>query len=269
VNAVARIVAVIVTAALAGLSFLVSFEALSDLAEQRHALPDGMGWALPLMVDGLAVAAGVAALARRLDGHPAVFPWLLVFGAALASLAGNVAHAPNDTTAQLIASLPAIVAALALHLAMEEARRRRGTATSTAPEDADAAPVLGPVPEPAGDTDAVPLRADLSRAHPELTAPNRRPVPASPLPATSTTAARTAPPPGPGIASGTGRATAWRYLAEHPDTTGPELAAAIGTGDSYARRLLREYRATRPAGTGTASNGTAPALTGTGEGGAP
>jgi hypothetical protein len=107
---------------IAGLAFLVSFEAISDYATTLGAFPHGLGWAAPLLVDSFTLAASLEVLRSGLAGQRPVYPWTLVFGATCASAALNVAHAPEHVAAQAVAGIPPVALLLALELLMRGAR---------------------------------------------------------------------------------------------------------------------------------------------------
>jgi hypothetical protein len=60
--------------------------------------------------------------ASALAGQRAVYPWCLVAGSTAASVALNVAHAPEHPAAQAVAGTPPVALLLALELLMRGAR---------------------------------------------------------------------------------------------------------------------------------------------------
>jgi hypothetical protein len=107
---VGAVAALVVT--IAALAYLVSFEAISDFAVQVGAFPAGLRWCAPLLVDSFTTAATLVVLWISLaDGgmrraFDAWYAWALIAGATAASVAINVAHAPDRQAAQLVAALP-------------------------------------------------------------------------------------------------------------------------------------------------------------------
>ena len=103
--------------AVTGLSFWVSYTALSDLAAHNGISPD-QAPAIPLIVDGLTIVSTIAAYA--LDTRRArVYAWaLLILGTAV-SVAGNAVHASgHGPVAVAIAVIPPLVQLASIHLTM-------------------------------------------------------------------------------------------------------------------------------------------------------
>ncbi|MGW0245113.1 DUF2637 domain-containing protein [Nocardia goodfellowii] len=103
------------TIAVGGFSFLVSYTALSDLAEHFQTPHP---WSFPLIVDGLVIVSTLAADVMR---KHAWYAWtLLIIGAAL-STAGNGLHAWITTSSPVaigIAAVPPLVLLAVTHLTM-------------------------------------------------------------------------------------------------------------------------------------------------------
>jgi hypothetical protein len=111
--------------AIAAIAFAVSFEAISQYAVAVGAFPRLLRYCAPLLVDAFTVAAGLVILARARDGVRAVYAWSLVAVASGVSVALNVAHAPDQLPAQLVAALPPAALLASLELVLSEARRLR------------------------------------------------------------------------------------------------------------------------------------------------
>jgi hypothetical protein len=101
---------ILILLVLAGCAFLDSFVALAELARSTGALPGYRAVTLPLMLDGLTLAGTLFAVTRfgRGQRSPAYGYALIAIGS-LASLAGNVAHAPDDLGARVIAGAPPVI----------------------------------------------------------------------------------------------------------------------------------------------------------------
>jgi Protein of unknown function (DUF2637) len=137
---------------IAAIAFAVSFEAISQYAVAVGAFPRSLRYCAPLLVDAFTVAAGLVILARARDGVRAVYAWSLVAVASAVSIALNVAHAPHNLPAQLVAALPPAALLASLELVLSEARRGRSAPFPTPGAEppvhpAQAAPVAA---EPAG-----------------------------------------------------------------------------------------------------------------------
>jgi hypothetical protein len=183
-------------------SFILSFAAVTDLAA-RAGIPGHLAWLWPLIVDGLIVVATAAIIA--LAGHPkrtTWFAWVLLFGGAGLSIAGNATHAvlaadqlESDfpmTVSALVAAVPPIVLLAVTHLLVVLIREQSPVAAPAkkAPAKAKKAPVAKAKPaEPAVEpvAAATPLAAEPA-PEPVLQAAAPEPEPAvleaSPLPET-------------------------------------------------------------------------------------
>jgi len=111
--------------AIAALAYVVSFEAIRAFAIETAAFPAELAWSAPLLVDSFTTAASLVILWRYLRGDAWSEPWYawtLVGCATAVSVALNVAHAPDRTSAQLFAALPPVALLGALELLMSVAR---------------------------------------------------------------------------------------------------------------------------------------------------
>jgi hypothetical protein len=111
--------------AIAALAYVVSFEAIRAFAIETAAFPPELAWSAPLLVDSFTTAASLVILWRYLSGDAWSEPWYawtLVACATAVSVALNVAHAPDRTSAQLFAALPPVALLGALELLMSVAR---------------------------------------------------------------------------------------------------------------------------------------------------
>jgi Protein of unknown function (DUF2637) len=111
--------------AIAALAYVVSFEAIRAFAIETAAFPAELAWSAPLLVDSFTSAASLVILWRYLRGDAWSEPWYawtLVGCATAVSVALNVAHAPDRTSAQLFAALPPVALLGALELLMSVAR---------------------------------------------------------------------------------------------------------------------------------------------------
>ena len=133
---------VLILLVLAGCAFADSFAALAALAQATGALPGHRAVTLPLMLDGLTLAGTLFAVTRfgPGQGSPA-YGYALIAVGSLASLAGNVAHAPATGPARVIAGAPPLIL-FAVFEAAAISFRRRPTPVLAGPE---------PVGQPASD----------------------------------------------------------------------------------------------------------------------
>jgi hypothetical protein len=131
--------------AIAALAYVVSFEAIRAFAIETAAFPAELAWSAPLLVDSFTTAASLVILWRYLRGDAWSEPWYawtLVGCATAVSVALNVAHAPDRTSAQLFAALPPVALLGALELLMSVARtglphRDRTTSAQDGSDDRD------------------------------------------------------------------------------------------------------------------------------------
>jgi Protein of unknown function (DUF2637) len=118
-----RTLTILPVVSMAGLAFVVSFEAISALAVATGAFPPSLGWCAPLLVDSFTAAATLVIWSRSLARLGAGYARTLVAAATAVSLALNVAHAPDRLAARLVAALPPLALLAAVELVMSEARR--------------------------------------------------------------------------------------------------------------------------------------------------
>jgi len=121
-------IAVLVLAVGAG-AFLASFEAISAYAVAIGAFPPALWWVPPLLVDTFITVGTAAFLWLSLTARPVVGRYdtwyaraLIALGAGV-SVAINVAHAPSDLPARLVAALPPVALLLSVELLMLIASR--------------------------------------------------------------------------------------------------------------------------------------------------
>ena len=110
---------------IAALAYVVSFEAIRAFAVETAAFPPELAWSAPLLVDSFTTAASLVILWRYLRGdgwREPWYAWTLVGCATAVSVALNVAHAPDQLSAQLFAALPPVALLGALELLMSVAR---------------------------------------------------------------------------------------------------------------------------------------------------
>lgn len=165
------------TLVIAGGAFWLSFTTLTHLAELAG-ISATQSWVWPLIVDGLIVVATVAAVALNPHGWKvAWYPWALLFGGTLISVAANATHAILTAPAgfprliaAVISSVPPLMLLATTHLTVVLTSHTRTSAafptslTDTTPEaDAEGEPV----------GDAVRLQLEAVQLH-QLRWSNRR-----------------------------------------------------------------------------------------------
>ncbi|QGJ90184.1 membrane protein [Mycobacterium phage SheaKeira] len=109
------------TVAVGGLSFALSFTALTDLAA-GNGVPSSQAWMLPLVIDGGVIVATTATVALRRHGW---YAWTLLLLSSLVSVVGNVLHAqPHGPVGMFIAAIPPLWLLAATHLTVMLSRER-------------------------------------------------------------------------------------------------------------------------------------------------
>ncbi|GAA4365371.1 DUF2637 domain-containing protein [Paeniglutamicibacter cryotolerans] len=134
-------------------AFVLSFAALTDLA-QRSGIEANLAWIWPIIVDGMIVAATVAIVA--LNGHSRramIYPWALLFFGAIVSTAANSVHAilsvdkmASDIpplVSALVAAMPPVVLLAITHLTVHMYQKRAEAAELRAIRDHDEEAVAG------------------------------------------------------------------------------------------------------------------------------
>jgi hypothetical protein len=221
--------------AIAALAYVVSFEAIRAFAIETAAFPPELAWSAPLLVDSFTTAASLVILWRYLRGDAWSEPWYawtLVACATAVSVALNVAHAPDRTSAQLFAALPPVALLGALELLMSVARTglphtyRTPAAEDRSGDHDDTAVGRSRVTVVATEDGSLPAR-------PQLPAPDH-----------SATGGNCSGPP-------RDSRTRVRELVAHERATGTRLhardvAAAAGISERRAYELLRAVRAEDP-----------------------
>lgn len=95
----------ILTLLLAGFSFVLSFNALTDLA-QKHGV--SIPPLFPFVVEFAVIIFSLNALYRSLSGDPAKVQWGLIIGSSLLAGLFNIAHAAPDLLSRLMAAMPSL-----------------------------------------------------------------------------------------------------------------------------------------------------------------
>jgi hypothetical protein len=202
---------------LAAAAFTLSYDALHQLALDSRVRP-GLAWLWPVVIDGTIVVALLTVLAAKRASRGAGYPWALAGLFSAASVAFNVAHAPDRPVARLVFAMAPVALVLTTHLLMQQITWRQPTPGRLA------APALDHQgrPEPAR-----PHTPGRQPAHPPTSADQAAPVDAR---------ARV-------------QAAYHAQLAAGQTPTGAGLARAAGVSERYGQRLLAEFT-TDPTRTG-------------------
>jgi len=105
------IVTAFLTFGLAVLAFVLSFNALTDLAGQKGVSIPPL---FPLVIEGGMIVFSLAALRKNLTGEPARWQWALIIGSTTLATGFNVLHAPADPISRAMAAVPSVFLLLSL-----------------------------------------------------------------------------------------------------------------------------------------------------------
>jgi hypothetical protein len=105
---------------LAAAAFTLSYDALHQLALDSRVRP-GLAWMWPVVIDGTIVVALLTVLAAKRVAARTGYPWTLAGLFSLASVAFNIAHAPDRPVAQLVFAMAPVALVLTTHLLMQQA----------------------------------------------------------------------------------------------------------------------------------------------------
>jgi hypothetical protein len=195
---------------LAAAAFTLSYDALHQLALDSRVRPT-LAWLWPVVIDGTIVVALLTVLAANRAATRAAYPWALAGLFSLASVAFNIAHAPDRPVAQLVFAMAPVALVLTTHLLMQQVGWRRATPTPNAP---------GPE-----------RQAGFQAAQPHT--PGGHPAPEPPSPDQ----------PAPAGARARVRAAYEAQIQAGHTPTGAGLARAAGVSERYGQRLLAEFTA--------------------------
>jgi hypothetical protein len=197
---------------LAAAAFTLSYDALHQLALDSRVRP-GLAWIWPVVIDGTIVVALLTVLAAKRANTHTGYPWALAGLFSAASVAFNIAHAPDRPVAQLVFAMAPVALVLTTHLLMQQASWRHERSMHDRPRPV-AAHEAGPEP-----------------AHPHTPADHPAPRP----PRTDQSAQLGA--------RARVRVAYQAQLAAGQTPTGAGLARAAGVSERYGQRLLAEFTA--------------------------
>ena len=195
---------------LAAAAFTLSYDALHQLALDSRVRP-ALAWLWPVVIDGTIVVALLTVLAAKRAATRAAYPWALAGLFSAASVAFNIAHAPDRPVAQLVFAMAPVALVLTTHLLMQQVGWHRPRS---------------------GHTDPMPVhQAGQEPAHPHTSGDQ----PAPEL-ARSDRGAQVG-------ARARVRAAYETQVAAGQTPTGAGLARAAGVSERYGQRLLAEFTA--------------------------
>jgi hypothetical protein len=195
---------------LAAAAFTLSYDALHQLALDSRVRP-ALAWLWPVVIDGTIVVALLTVLAAKRAATRAGYPWMLAGLFSAASVAFNIAHAPDRPVAQLVFAMAPVALVLTTHLLMQQVGWRCGTTGLTEPM-----PVSEAGPQPA-------------QPHTPADHPAQPPAPADQG--------------APAGARARVRAAYEAQVQAGQTPTGAGLARSAGVSERYGQRLLAEFTA--------------------------
>jgi archaellum component FlaC len=118
--------------ALAVAAFVLSYDALRGLAAD-NGVKAQLAWIWPFVIDGFLIVASLSVLRNGLLGERALYQWSLVALFTAASIAFNIAHAPENLLARVVGATPPVALALAFELLMGQLKSevKRGRAVKS------------------------------------------------------------------------------------------------------------------------------------------
>jgi len=226
---------------LAVLTLAVSAAILSFSGLQKLAVDSGfdpsIAWLLPVIVDGMVLTGSLGVIAAGLVGLKTWYEWMLTIVGVAISVAGNIASAPQNLTAQLVHAIAPVTFALSIegmlriYRASAAAQAQREAFAAAAEErkserEARAAERAQRKMAVAGQNTTSSSAEAAQRPAPQVvSAPIAKPV-ARPQESTE----------------GTARTRINAYLAQNPDATAGQVSRELGTDPSYTRKIFRDLK---------------------------
>ncbi len=219
---------------LAAAAFTLSYDALHQLALDSRVRP-ALAWLWPVVIDGTIVVALLTVLAARRATARASYPWVLAGLFSAASVAFNIAHAPDRPVARLVFAMAPVALVLTTHLLMQQATWRHQRPPMAGQVPTSAAP--GGRPAAAADTAVMTGHATAMGApQPDMGAAVAGHEPAIAVPRGEAAGQELGP-----------EARAQRIYEQHQAAgarlSGAALARHAGISERHGRRLLAEFRA--------------------------
>jgi Protein of unknown function (DUF2637) len=202
---------------LAAAAFTLSYDALHKLALDSRVRP-GLAWLWPVVIDGTIVVALLTVLAAKRAAARTSYPWTLAGLFSAASVAFNIAHAPDRPVARLVFAMAPVALVLTTHLLMQQASWRPQRPA-----------MAGQVPNLAASGGRVPAAPDTAAAmaghEPAMVVPRAAPAGREPDPEVKA------------------RRIYQQHQAAGIRLSGAALARHAGISERHGRRLLAEFRA--------------------------
>jgi hypothetical protein len=118
-NRLISLTTALLVAFLALAAFRLSFDALRHLAA-ANGVAINMAWLYPAIIDGAIIIFSLSVLQAGLNRDRTRYPWFLVALFTLLSIALNIIHAPGDLLGRLLAAVPPVALFLSFELLMTQ-----------------------------------------------------------------------------------------------------------------------------------------------------
>jgi len=211
--------------ALAVGSFVLSFNALRELAQTEGGIDSRLAWIWPLIVDLSLVIYTATILTSQLNKWPVWFPVSLVLFYAVVTIGGNIAHAPPTPLGWFIAALAPVslvLASEALRVLIKHDADRRGTLSSLAEITAERESIQAELESVTAQVSR--LTSQRDKLKDQIAESKREYVT---------------------VGSDT-KQQAQAILATRPDISGAELGRKLGKSESLGRKLKKELAESIP-----------------------
>lgn len=212
---------------------ILSFSGLQKLAVDSGFDPS-IAWLLPVIVDGMVLTGSLGVIAAGLVGLKTWYEWMLTILGVGISVAGNIASAPQNLTAQLVHAIAPVTFALSIEGML---RIYRASAAAQAQREASALAAE----ERKAEREARAAERALQRQVKAEATVETNPAQQSATPVTTKIPAK--------LVSkitesgeGTARTRIYAYLADNPEATAGQVARELGTDPSYTRKIVRDLK---------------------------
>jgi hypothetical protein len=234
---------------LATAAFTLSYDALHQLALDSRVRP-ALAWLWPVVIDGTIVVALLTVLAANRAAARAGYPWALAGLFSAASVAFNIAHAPDRPVAQLVFAMAPVALVLTTHLLMQQAswRHRPARLDQALALDTRASVDTNGWPGPAATAAGMSAKASTTPG-PRVQHARRKPDPEPSVTGRSLDMAAQLITSGPAMSGPQAdlQTQARQAYEGHKATGRPVSGAALGrqlgVSERHGRRLLAEFRA--------------------------
>lgn len=212
---------------------ILSFSGLQKLAIDAGFDPS-IAWLFPVIVDGMVLTGSLGVIAAGLVGLKTWYEWMLTILGVGISVAGNIASAPQNLTAQLVHAIAPVTFALSIEGML---RIYRASAAAQAQRELAAVASEERKAEREARAEERALKRQMAAATQPKVEPAKNAVTTSPVAPAAKPAIQASEP-----AEGTARSRIKAYLAQSPEATAGQVARELGTDPSYTRKIVRDLK---------------------------